>query len=233
MPRTTAPSVDLTGLVGWWRFRNSDFGTSTLTNEIPGGPSFTLTAPSWNFIDGANALFFAGAGTATSYGDITVAAGDPLDLSGATSMTRIVKVKSLGSGGNGNGRVISGPWGDIIVRTNDVNNSLTTAAGGGFINFSYTTIYNTGKPAIIAETYNGSDGIRRLIQNGVEVATASGASAALNSSLTGKIKLGAQRTSTENASQFHGYVYEIAIFKNRQLTAQETVDLFKMRKRVL
>jgi hypothetical protein len=235
MARNLAPNIDLTGIAGWWRLRLEDFGSNQLTNEVPGGQHFSLTSPAWVVVDGRPALSYSGQTTPTSYGTISVTANDllhfPLDT--VSALTVVARVSALGNGGNGFGRVVAfSNVFDFICRASALRIGGPTASGNSDWEAGGQSVFSTGRPAIIAFTYNAADNTIRNIVNGVEVAT-------LNAGIGGNIDGNAGTTTlnlgraTNGTSGLNGYLYELAIFKNRQLTAAETVTLLKMRKRII
>jgi len=203
--------------------RNSDFGTTTLTNEVSGGLNLTLTSPRWVSHGGRNALQYNQ--TSQSVGTGTITASSLLDFSGATAATIIARINFVGNGGNNNGRVIGSPFSDHVLREGTINSTFITATTNIRWSSSYTP---TDKTCWVAYSYDSSNNTTRLIVDGVQASSTTGNNAgAFSSGLTGTIKLGADQNVT---SLPRGFIYEVAIFKNRALTATECDSFAKARR---
>lgn len=228
------------GLVGWWRFDGTAVNGLSVPDSSGNNKPMGLiqgTSPAiWSTYGGQRCLTFPGINTADTYGSITFSTADAAYFgTGAatvgTSVTLIAKAHALGNGGNGNGRIFEYTGlADMLLVNNSLRGNVKTVGttiSGTAPSITYTA---TGRPVVFAFTYSVADQTFRIHTNGTAgtaVQNAAAGNAGTNTTANVAFRLSSQNSL---ASQLNGQIMEVAIFKNRQLTAAETYNFMNARR---
>lgn len=229
------------GLVGWWRFE----GTAAKTLSVPdqtGNKAMTLVQGTsliqdlWPTRGDRYCLGFDGLNDATRYGSMSFGTSDPAYFgTGAqtvgTSITAICVAHAIGNGGNGNGRLFEyANLIDMILVNNSLRGNIKTIGTTITGTAPSITYLSTGRPVVFAFTYSVSDQTLRIITNGTQgtaVQDLGAGNPGTNGTASAAFRLSSQASL---ASQLNGQIMELAIFKNRQLSASECYNFIYARR---
>lgn len=229
------------GLVGWWRFE----GTAAKTLSVPdqtGNKAMTLVQGTsliqdlWPTRGDRYCLGFNGLNDATRYGSMSFGTSDPAYFGTgaqtvATSITAICVAHAIGNGGNGNGRLFDyGGAIEMLLVNSSLRGNLKTTSATITGTAPSVTYLNTGRPVVFSFTYSVSDQTFRINTNstqGTAIQNLLADNVGTNGTNSAAFRLSSQ---TSLASQLNGQIMELAIFKNRQLSASECYNFIYARR---